>query len=321
MLPAALKEAIAATVEGLSRNEIAQRSEKLSRHYRGGGSSKIVGDPLDVAAYLLARLPATYAATQAVLSEVALRAPSFEPKQSLDAGAGPGTASWAAVETWPDIETVRLIDSNPQFLDVARKLASKATSAALAHPQVVTRDFLASPLASADLVIAGYALAEIAPERRAATVSLLWDACIGMLILIEPGTPDGFERIRAARETLLAQGARILAPCPHQSACPIVAPDWCHFSQRLARSRDHMLAKSATVPFEDEKYSYVAAARGGIAIEHYAARVLGPVERNKAALTMKLCEAGEVRTRAVPSRDRETFSRLRRVEWGDVLEG
>jgi len=321
MLPEALKEAIARRVEGLSRTEIAQRAEKLSEHYRRGRTSKIVGDPLDVAAYLLVRMPATYAATYAVLSEVALRAPSFAPTQSLDAGAGPGTASWAAAATWPDIGTVRMLDSNPQFLQIARTLTSEvAHPQALAKPQIVTRDLGSAPLASADLVIAGYALAEMAPERLTPTVLSLWDACTGILVLIEPGTPDGFERIRAARAALLVQGARIIAPCPHQLACPIVAPDWCHFSQRLPRLRDHMLAKSATVPFEDEKYSYVAAAREGVAIERYAARVVGPVGRNKAAITLKLCEGGEIRTRVIASRDRGNFSRHRRIEWGDAVE-
>jgi hypothetical protein len=37
--------------------------------------------------------------------------------------------------------------------------------------------------------------------------------------------------------------------------------DWCHFSQRLPRSRDHMLLKDADVPFEDERYSYVVVTR------------------------------------------------------------
>src|SRR5581483_1365968 len=156
MLPEALKEAIARRVEGLSRTEIAQRAEKLSEHYRRGRTSKIVGDPLDVAAYLLVRMPATYAATYAVLSEVALRAPSFAPTQSLDAGAGPGTASWAAAATWPDIGTVRMLDSNPQFLQIARTLTSVvAHPQALAKPQIVARDLGSAPLASADLVIAG----------------------------------------------------------------------------------------------------------------------------------------------------------------------
>ena len=34
-------------------------------------------------------------------------------------------------------------------------------------------------------------------------------------------------------------GANILAPCPHARPCPLAAPDWCHFSARVARSRLH----------------------------------------------------------------------------------
>jgi ribosomal protein RSM22 (predicted rRNA methylase) len=320
MLPAALKDAVARAVEGLSRNEIARRSQKLSEHYRGGGTSAVIADPLDVAAYLLARMPATYAATRAALAETAARMPSFAPAQCLDVGAGPGTATWAAVETWPGIEAVRLVDNNPQVLAIARRLAAQAGHSALAKPQIVTRDMDTAALAAADLVIASYSLAEIAPGRLGPTVAALWETCAGLLVLVEPGTPEGFDRIRAARTTLLAQGANIVAPCPHQSICPIVAPDWCHFSQRLPRSRDHMLAKSASVPFEDEKYSYVAAARPDVAFDHYAARIVGPVERSKAGLTLKLCEAGEIRLRVIASRDRDNFARHRRVEWGDALE-
>ena len=39
------------------------------------------------------------------------------------------------------------------------------------------------------------------------------------------------------------------------------APDWCHFTQRLPRSRAHKQIKGAELPFEDEKFSYVALTR------------------------------------------------------------
>jgi ribosomal protein RSM22 (predicted rRNA methylase) len=264
-------------------------------------------------------MPATYAATLAALTEVAQAAPGFRPRQSLDAGAGPGTASFAAIETWPDIETVRLVDRNEAMLGVARRLTARSTHAALSKPQIVGRDVSSVALASADIVIAAYSLAEIPSARLLATVSSLWQACSGILVLIEPGTPDGFERIRAARAALLQNGARAVAPCPHQRACPIAAPDWCHFSRRLARSRDHKLAKSATLPFEDEKYSYVALAREGVALQPYGARIIGPVARGKAGLTLKLCEDGRIREATIPAREREAFARHRRAEWGDAV--
>ncbi len=319
-LPSDLKEGIERAVEGLSRNEIARRAAALSERYRSGGTSKSLDAPLDIAAYLLARLPATYAATICVLSEAAARTRSFAPTQVLDLGAGPGTASWAAIEIWPALETVRLCDSNPHLLEMAKRLAALSSHGGLSRPQTVLRDFTAVPLASSDLVIAAYALGEIAPAQLQRTVASLWDACEGLLVLIEPGTPQGFERIRAARAALIEKGARIAAPCPHRQACPVVAPDWCHFSRRLPRSRDHMLAKSADVPFEDEKFSYVAMARENVRIESFAARVLAPPHRNKAAITLKLCEEGQIREAVIPARERKTFAHYRRVAWGDALE-
>ena len=51
--------------------------------------------------------------------------------------------------------------------------------------------------------------------------------------------------------------------------------DWCHFSERLQRSRDHMIAKGARVPFEDERYAYVAVSR--VPVVHPAsARIIKP---------------------------------------------
>jgi ribosomal protein RSM22 (predicted rRNA methylase) len=318
-LPLALKAGIQEIVHGLSRNEIARRAQSLSIAYRAGGNSHQVSDPLDVAAYLLARMPATYAAMAAALNEVAACAPSFSPGAMLDVGAGPGTASFAAIETWPQIQSVRMLDSNPAMLDAARRLAAAHGHAAVAKPQAITRDIASVTLASADLVIAGYSLAEIAPAQLGAAVASLWGACTGALVLVEPGTPDGFERIRSARALLLESGARLIAPCPHGLACPIVAPDWCHFSQRLPRSRDHMLTKHASVPFEDEKYAYVAAAREGVVLEKYAARIVGPVGRSKTGVTLKLCEDGHIRHAVIPARERDAFARHRRAGWGDGI--
>src|SRR5436190_1028082 len=103
-LPPALQAAINALLEGRPRGPLAERAAKISECYRcGGHSGAAIASDADVLAYLLARLPATYAAVLAVLREVRARS-DFAPQTLTDIGAGPGTASWAAIEIWPRLD-------------------------------------------------------------------------------------------------------------------------------------------------------------------------------------------------------------------------
>ena len=58
---------------------------------------------------------------------------------------------------------------------------------------------LDATLPPADLVVASYVLAELPQMEAARTAVKLWQATGQMLVLIEPGTPQGFARIRSAR--------------------------------------------------------------------------------------------------------------------------
>ena len=322
-LPAPLRLAADRLMQGVSRRDMAERASAISTRYRAGGTSAgVVGSEADATAYVLTRLPATYAACARVFAEAAERAPDFVPQSLLDAGAGPGGAGWAALEAWPQIAAASLLDSNRAFLDMAATLAADGP-APLREAELRKGDLTApADWPQADLVVASYALAEIAPAKQAATVSALWASTEGMLVLVEPGTPAGYARILAARETLIAAGGAILAPCPHNQACPLVAPDWCHFSQRLARSRDHRLAKGAEVPFEDEKFSYLVVARPGVQVLAPTPRVLAPPHMAKPGIDLKLCTLdGRAEATFVPRRDKPAYAIARRLDWGDALPG
>jgi ribosomal protein RSM22 (predicted rRNA methylase) len=94
--------------------------------------------------------------------------------------------------------------------------------------------------------------------------------------------------------------------------------DWCHFSERLQRSRDHMVAKGARVPFEDERYAYVAVSR--VPVMHpAAARIIKPVMEAKPGITLPLCEAAGLRDQFVARRDKDALRAIRRKEWGDLF--
>lgn len=321
-LPPQLRLAADRLLEGVSRKDLATRAGAISARYRaGGGSAAVVASQADAMAYVLTRLPATYAAGARVFAEIAERAPGFAPQSLLDAGAGPGGAGWAALETWPGLARAALLDSNRAFLDLAETLAADAPPA-LRTAQRLRAD-LAAPgdWPKADLVVASYALAEIAPAAQAGVIERLWAATDGVLAVIEPGTPAGYQRILAARAQLIEAGAAILAPCPHHTPCPLAAPDWCHFSQRLARSRDHRMAKGAETPFEDEKFIYLAVARPGLAAEADAPRVLAPPRTAKPGIDLKLCTpAGALENRFVPKRDKAAYALARRLDWGDLVE-
>jgi ribosomal protein RSM22 (predicted rRNA methylase) len=138
-----------------------------------------------------------------------------------------------------------------------------------------------------------------------------------VLAIVEPGTPAGYERILAARQALIGEGARVLAPCPHEAACPLAAPDWCHFSVRLPRRRDHRLLKGADAPFEDEKFAYLLAARPHVAAGERAARVLAHPRAGKPGIELKLCRPQGLERRQIPRRDKTAHAAARRLRWGD----
>ena len=99
---------------------------------------------------------------------------------------------------------------------------------------------------------------EIKLQDRENVFDRLWNMADKMLLIVEPGTKEGFEVISHAREYFLAGGLHIAAPCTHENKCGLDKDDWCHFSVRVARSRIHKLIKEADVPYEDEKFSYIA---------------------------------------------------------------
>jgi ribosomal protein RSM22 (predicted rRNA methylase) len=320
-LPAPLRAALDRALEGVPRAGLAERAARTSEAYRAGRpSSGVIREADDALAYALTRLPATYAACATVLAEAARMAPAFAPRTLLDAGAGTGAASWAAAAVWPALASLTWLDASAPFLTLAAQLAAEGPPV-LKSAETLRADLTAAgPWPRADLVVTSYALAEIAPNKQISVIGELWNSAEGILALIEPGTPAGYARILAARDALIAAGATIQAPCPHQAACPLIGDDWCHFSIRLPRSRDHRLAKGAEVPFEDERFSYLIAARHGVGAAPRRPRILAPPRTAKPGISLKLCGLdGAVERRVAPKRDKAAYAAARRLDWGDAV--
>jgi ribosomal protein RSM22 (predicted rRNA methylase) len=316
-LPAELKAALNQKLQGLSRNDTAPRAALISKTYRDGGGSGAIGSEADALAYALARMPATYAAVVASLNALCEIAPDFAPQSLLDVGAGPGTASWAAAETFSPLQSFALLDANDALRALALDLAKESTR--LGDLKYRKGEALAAlaDAEAADLVIASYMIGELDDAQRPKLAERLWSKTRGTLLVVEPGTPTGYARIIALRQQLIASGAHAAAPCPHDGPCPLIAPDWCHFTQRLARSRAHKQVKGVELPFEDEKFSYIALTRTPVALRR--SRVLAQPHLGKAEVTAKLCTPDGLRSEKVPHRDKAAYARTRRWRWGDAV--
>jgi ribosomal protein RSM22 (predicted rRNA methylase) len=310
-LPRALRQAVDAALEGIPAYELVAASDALSARYRAElrDGRLHVSDDLTARAYLAARLPATYAAIRAALDAVFEVRPDFAPKSLLDFGAGPGTALWAARDCWPDLDSASLIEASASMRRFGEIFAGESGVAEINWRADI-------PSEQRDLVTLAYVLDELDPAQRAKLVEQLWSLTAGTLLIVEPGTPAGWQRILAARDLLLKQGAHMIAPCPHAQACPLVAPDWCHFARRVSRSRAHLQAKGAEVPWEDEKFSYLGVSRNSAALP--AARVIAPPRTGSGKVALKLCESdGGARNALITKREGERYKRSKRLGWGE----
>ena len=288
-LPAELKAALDAKLQGLSRTDAAGRAASISKTYRDGGGSGAIRSEADALAYALARMPATYAAVVASLNALSEIRPGFAPLSLLDVGAGPGTASWAAAEVFSSLQNFALLDANRALRSLALDLFGTSTRLReMTYQRGEARAALANTEA-ADLVVASYMIGEIDEAEQRALAGLMWAKTRDTLLVVEPGTPAGYARIIALREQLIASGAHVAAPCPHDGQCPLSTPDWCHFTQRLPRSQAHKQVKGAELPFEDEKFAYVALMR--TPAPQHPARVLAQPVISKVEVTAKLCTA------------------------------
>lgn len=318
-LPVLLRQAIDQALEGVALADLTRAAASLSERYRGEtrDGRLHLSDDLAAKAYLATRLPATYAAIRAAMTELAVRRPDFAPLSLLDVGAGPGTVLWAASDCWPGLKAARLVEASGAIRKYGETLAEMSPVTDIGWQSGdITKGVTGDN--RPDLVSLAYVLSELTPEARDRLVDQLWALTGDVLLLVEPGTPKGWERILAARVRLIGQGAHLLAPCPHHFPCPIKSSDWCHFSRRVARSRLHRLAKQADVPWEDEKFIYLAASRqAGLPAE---ARILAPPRSSKGRIDLKLCASdGSLQERTVSKRDGALFKTARRRDWGEIL--
>jgi ribosomal protein RSM22 (predicted rRNA methylase) len=280
--------------------------ERLSGAYRTQARPRAARSKAAVAAYLAYRAPATFAAAASVFRHVE-RQRDWRPRSLLDIGAGPGAATWAALERWPSLSELTLVEVEPAMLAAGRAL--------LPEGRWIEGD-VSSARDPADLVVASYVLGELGDVAGAALQ--LWELSADTVVFVEPGTPDGYRRVLAARAVVIEAGGHTVAPCPHDLPCPLPAGDWCHFAARLPRSKLHRRAKGVELGYEDEKFSYAVLSREPV--PPAAARIIRQPQIRSGHVHLVTSERdGVVRSRTVSRKHGTVYKDAKGATWGDAF--
>ena len=318
-LPSNLASAISAEADRVDPKALGLAATELSEAYRARrpiGRDYIVSDAHRLA-YVTVRLPATYAAARAALAQLASAISTETINSLLDLGSGPGTASWAAIDTFSELTDITLIERDRGLIDLGRTLARSSGSSLLQTASWECADLNASPtLRSNDLVVCSYTIGELDARASSELIDTAWSAARIALVIVEPGTMPGFSRIREIRDQLIGLGAHIVAPCPHANDCPISGDDWCHFSQRLDRSALHRRLKTGSMGHEDEKFSYIVVSRHPVKTP--AARVVRHPQRRSGHAHLSLCTLEGLQQITVTRSAKTDWKRARKLSWGDV---
>jgi len=298
-----MRDKVEALAEKIKLSRLRQLSFEVSERYRKGISPYLETEDHRLA-YLVTRFPATFTALQKVFAEIA----HFQPASLLDLGAGPGTGWSAAREIFPHLSKGTLVETDPVFIRLGK---------ALLNNEPVTwlqKDFRTMEFLEHDLVLLSYSIGEIPEKYWDNILSVVWKAAKQALVIVEPGTPIGFKRIRILREKLLSLGAHMIAPCPHAQSCPMAGLDWCHFAARVQRSSLHRQVKEGELGFEDEKFSYLIVGKHPQTLPQ--ARILRHPLKQKGHVSFTLCTTDGLKNKVVTRKDKQLYKLSRKLGWG-----
>ena len=312
-----LRNALAEVTKGLSLSDLKRASKAITQQYRDcQGSSFADKSFVYTAAYLHVRMTAIYAVIQHILKELIQRDENHNIRTVLDLGAGPGTATWVCFELFSSLEKSTLIEQSSSFIQAGKKL-SMHNSVMEQKLHWISSKLQDARLDSHDLVILSFVLNELSEKDRYAVIDRAWQASDKYLLIVEPGDPKGFERIRDLRSYFIEKQAHIMAPCPHNKPCPIQGTDWCHFFTRVERTKMHKFMKEGTRGYEDEKFMYLLLSKQPV--DSFDARVLRHPALHSGHTKLKLCHHdGDIREVTASKRDKVTYRKSKKIKWGDV---
>ena len=277
-----------------------------------------INNEIDAKVYSVIRYPSTFKAFSDSLEYSLSHLDDIDITSVLDVGAGSAAASLASIYQLDHLNSIDLLEKEQVMIDIGEYLLSRVDTKGIDikyHRVDITKDDIS--IYQRDLVFSSYVLNELNKSEIIKVIDKMWNLTNKVLLVVEPGTPNGYEIIRLVREYLISKGGYILSPCPHMDKCPIISPNWCHFSTRVSRSKLHKLLKGGDAPYEDEKYTYIAFSKNPCS--RCNNRILRHPQIASGHITLEVCSKDGLNTIKVTKKDKELFKVARKAKAGDEL--
>ena len=313
-----LNQAIEEELHHQSLKTLTEKAKDLRTKYRDKTHqvATLMQTKEEKLAYVGYRMKATLGAIHTVLKHMKRELRDISIESVLDLGAGPGTSLWSFPLIFPELKKITLLEKDFELLQMGKRLFSRS------HIPIETEvlwshsDFTKpTHYQDSDLILFSYSFGEVSEEHDDEVLENCFKHAKKFIVIIEPGSKRGYQRILRARKKLIDLGATTLAPCPHDRACPLTGDDWCHFSTRIQRTGLQRVLKQATLNFEDEKYSYIV--MGKRAQNHAVERILAEPKVLKEKVTLKLCTENGLIYKDILKRDPEQYKKAKKVKNGD----
>lgn len=316
-LPIEIKRYIENELNMINRNDLKDNAKTISQNYRTneGRGKRLLKTESEAIAYAISRMPATYGA---VYNALKYCLDIYNPviKTVADIGAGTGTAT-IAVSQLLDVEKIECFEREDSMRKVGINIFKKYSNLS-DKTNWIKLDICNDEITEKyNLVVTSYMLNEISDEQKNIIVEKLWKISKDMLLIVEPGTMEGYKNIINAKRKLLEMGANIIAPCKNDK-CKLPKDDWCNFSCRVQRTKIHKELKEGNAPYEDEKYMYIAVSKQKINQTNRKRILRHPIIHN-GFVKLKVCDEEDIKEITISKKDKERFKLARKSKVGDLI--
>ncbi len=238
----------------------------------------------------------------------------------VDFGGGPGTFLFA-LSKFKILNKYTNVERSDAFIGIMNVLVDEFLSSTIPHTHVdsISCNYLkleSQDIPTNDLCVFSYTFCEC-DNSLVSLPGLVENS--NMVLIIEPGTPSGFNNIIQARDKLIEKGFSIIAPCTASNEfCPLrdSESDWCHFVERIDRSRIQRHLKNGVLGYEYEKYSYLLMSKNPILSD--GKRIISRPNYTKHSISFDICSGKNSHIIITKKENKSEFKIVKKSIRGDL---